>query len=353
MAFDDDANKKKRFIIIGVSSFLLVALVAAVTIGVGLKKNESHSPADGSKITDNNKKEISASVKAVKSLCQATDYKQECVDSLSHAAGNTTDPKRLIQMAFSVVQKYIAEAYNKSDVLKKLEKDPRTSKALYQCRVMMNQAIGELKHAFDKLGNFDAKEIQTLIMDLKVWLSATITYQETCLDGFNGTTGDAADKMKDALKTSMHLTSNALAMVSEISPYIADLHSVGIGNVGRRLLEQDMVLGHGMDLFDSEFGRKLLSASPTDLKPDVVVATDGTGHCKTIKDALKRVPKKNLKPFVIYVKEGIYKEYVTVEKDMKHVVMIGDGGTKTRITGHKNFKDGLTTMLTATVCKHT
>ena len=346
MAFGNDPNKK-RLVIIGISTFMLVALVGVVTVGVGLKNNESSSQQKDD--NNNNKKEISASLKAIKSLCQATDYKRECVDKLGRAAGNTTDPKKLIQIAFTVAQKYIAEANNKSQVLKTLEQDPRTSKALYQCRLMMNQAMGELKHAFDKLGDFDANEIQTLIMDLKVWLSATITYQETCLDGFNGTTGDAAQKMKAALKMGMHLSSNALAMISEVAPYIAELHSVGLGTSGRRLLEEDMVVGHGLDMFSHDFGRKLRSNSPFDLKPNVVVAKDGTGDCKTIKDALKRVPKKSKKPFVIYVKEGIYKEYVTVEKDMTHVVMIGDGGNKTRITGHKNFKDGLTTMLTATV----
>lgn len=350
----DDSNNKKRIIIIGVSSFLLVVLVVAVTIGVGLNKNESSSPAPENE-NKGDKKQVSSTVKAVKSICQVTDYKQECVNNISPVAGNTTDTKKLIQIAFSVAQKHIAEAAKKSDVLKNLEQDPRTSKALFQCKVMMNQAIGELKHAFDKLANFDAKQVQTLIMDLKTWLSATITYQETCLDGFNETTGDAAEKMKAALKSSMHLSSNGLAMISEISPYIADLNDVGFGGAfggGRRLLDEEFVLDHGLNWFDPELGRKLLNAAPFDLKPNVVVAKDGSGQYNTIKEALLQVPKRSLMPFVIYVKEGIYQEYVTVEKYMTHVVMVGDGGTKTRITGNKNFKDGLTTMLTATVCKH-
>ncbi|KAL9322468.1 hypothetical protein ACSQ67_010521 [Phaseolus vulgaris] len=63
----------------------------------------------------------------------------------------------------------------------------------------------------------------------------------------------------------------------------------------------------------------------------------------------KQVPEKNKRPFVIYIKEGIYQEYVQVTKDMTHVVFIGDGGKKTRITGNKNFIDGINTYKTSTI----
>lgn len=191
-------------------------------------------------------------------------------------------------------------------------------------------------------------------MDLKIWLSAVITYQETCLDGFQNTTGNAAEKMKKALQSSMHLSSNGLAMVSEISNMLTDLDIPGISK--RRLLSFDKplpVLGHGeisVDLDWAEAGvRRLLSASNGKIKPDVVVAKDGSGHFKSIKQALQKVPQKNTKPFIIYIKSGVYKEYVTVERTMTNVVFIGDGPTRTRITGNKNFVDGFVTSMTATV----
>jgi len=53
--------------------------------------------------------------------------------------------------------------------------------------------------------------------------------------------------------------------------------------------------------------------------------------------------------FVLYIKEGIYEEYVEFNRSMTNLVVIGDGPDKTRITGSKNFVDGINTYRTATV----
>ncbi|CAN1139838.1 Putative pectinesterase/pectinesterase inhibitor 24 [Linum perenne] len=84
-------------------------------------------------------------------------------------------------------------------------------------------------------------------------------------------------------------------------------------------------------------------------KADVVVAKDGSGKYKTIGEALKEVPKKSKKKrFVIYVKKGVYKENVRVEKNMWNVVMVGDGMDATVVTGSRNVVDGTPTFSTAT-----
>ncbi|KAM1146161.1 hypothetical protein COP2_039214 [Malus domestica] len=85
----------------------------------------------------------------------------------------------------------------------------------------------------------------------------------------------------------------------------------------------------------------LLTATPQSLKPDMVVAQDGTGKYKTINEALKEVPPTSKKTFVIHIKGGVYKEIVVVNKQMTNVVMISDGPTKTRITGGLNTMKSL------------
>ena len=52
--------------------------------------------------------------------------------------------------------------------------------------------------------------------------------------------------------------------------------------------------------------------------------------------------------YIIYVKEGVYEEYVTVTKKMVNVTMYGDGSQKTIVTGNKNNIDGVRTFQTAT-----
>ncbi|CAL4999125.1 unnamed protein product [Urochloa decumbens] len=96
--------------------------------------------------------------------------------------------------------------------------------------------------------------------------------------------------------------------------------------------------------------RRLLKGNnfQSKLKPDVVVAKDGSGKFKTINDALKAMPVKYTGRYLIYVKAGVYEEYVTITRAMENVTMYGDGAMKTIITGSRNFADGLTTYKTAT-----
>lgn len=336
----DDNGNRKRLAVIGVSSFLLVAMVIAVTVGVSLN-NSSSTPANGNK---DGSHQISSSTKAIKAICQPTDYREECVKSLQSEAGNTTDPKKLIQAGFKVAMKEISEVAKKSQVLRELEQDPRASKALGHCKQLMENAADDLKTSLEQLGEFDITRFDEMLMDLKIWLSATITYQETCLDGFQNTTGDAAEKMKKALKTSMRLSSNGLAMVSEISSVFSDLQ---INR--RRLLSNEDTTEEGEEWFNKGVRRLLAVESPENLKPDVVVAKDGSGQFKTIKEALRDIPRKSNKTILIYIKEGVYQEYVTIERNMTNLMIVGDGANKTRITGSKNFIDGFPTSLTATV----
>ncbi|KAG9155609.1 hypothetical protein Leryth_017025 [Lithospermum erythrorhizon] len=95
--------------------------------------------------------------------------------------------------------------------------------------------------------------------------------------------------------------------------------------------------------------RHLLTLPPGQLTPDLVIAKDGSGKYLTINEALKDIPNNNNKTFVIYIKEGVYVEKVTFNSTWKNLMVVGDGPTKTRITGSLNFYDGTPTYHTATV----
>ncbi|WOG87289.1 hypothetical protein DCAR_0206512 [Daucus carota subsp. sativus] len=83
----------------------------------------------------------------------------------------------------------------------------------------------------------------------------------------------------------------------------------------------------------------------------VVVSQDGTGNFTTINEALTLAPNKTLASdgyFVIYVTAGVYEEYVSIPKNNKYVMMIGDGINQTVITGDRSTADGFTTFNSAT-----
>ncbi|CAN6301192.1 unnamed protein product [Urochloa humidicola] len=329
--------------VIGASTLLVVAVIAAVCV-VSYKGHGGNS--DG---------EMSTSVKSIRSFCQPVDYRETCERALKAAAGNATSPVDLAKAIFKVTSDRIEKAVRESSVLNDLKRDPRTSGALNNCKELLDYAIDDLKATFDRLGGFEMTNFKAAVDDLRTWLSSALTYQETCLDGFEGTTTtDAAAKMRKALNTSQELTENILAIVDEFADTLA---SLDLPSFHRRLLADN----GGAPSWLSGAKRRLLmhqapAASPgpaagsaPEFEPDVTVAKDGSGDFKTINAALAKVPIKRATPYVMYVKAGTYREYVSVSRNVTNLVMIGDGATKTIITGSKSFMMNITTKDTATM----
>ncbi|KAL1833486.1 hypothetical protein ACET3Z_003137 [Daucus carota] len=323
-----DSNHKRIFVL-AVSSLLLVAMVVGAAIGLISSNDNNSSP------------EISTSNKAINTLCSSVDYQDTCVKSLSSKEYNQTDdPKELIKIGMDVTIKRIKEALNKSVTLENLEKDPMTKEALRTCTDLAKMSINDLERTFIKFADFDITEVNVILADLKVWLSGAMTSEETCLDGFENTTGEASANMREALKLGMQMTTNSLAMVTEIATAFAKMNNEKPVVRGRRLLS--------FPAWIDPLKRKLLESKHSS-EADVVVAKDGSGKYRTINEALKDIPKSSNTTFVIYIKEGVYEEKVEILSNMTHVMMIGDGPSKTRITGKLNRVDGTSTYHSATV----
>ncbi|KAL4271970.1 hypothetical protein GQ457_13G024570 [Hibiscus cannabinus] len=323
----------KATVAVGISSVILVAMVVALAVGFTRDRSER------------NEGELEASKKAVKTICQPTDYQEACESSL--AESNTTDPKELIKAGIQATILEIQKVVNNSGTIQDAVKDPMARQALEDCKELMGYSIDDLKKSFDQLGAFDASTLDAYVENLKIWMGGSITYQQTCLDGFVNVSTEAGEKMRKLLNTSQMLTSNGLAMVSEIPKLIRDLNIPGLTGTGgttRKLLAKD-----GFPSWVSFRQRILLQQKASQMKPNVVVAKDGSGQYKSINQALKAVPNKNASPFVIRIKAGVYNERVVVDKYMSNVVFIGDGPTRTTITGRLNFVDGTNTFRTATV----
>ncbi|KAK6161082.1 hypothetical protein DH2020_004463 [Rehmannia glutinosa] len=149
---------------------------------------------------------------------------------------------------------------------------------------------------------------------------------EVCDETLDTSIEDLKDhSTKSAIST---LVSNGLAMVTDFSTILSSLNLGSFSS--RRLLADD-----GIPSFVDARARKLMAATPTSLKPNAVVAQDGSGQYKTIGAALATLPKKTNQTFVIYVKAGVYKETVIIPRHVNNVVLIGDGPLKTRISGNK------------------
>jgi len=337
--FDTAHEKKKKIAVLSVSSILLVAMVVAAAVGI----------RDGAEVVEEGGDTIAKSQRNQQVICESAEYKETCHKSLAKASG-TSDLKELIITAFNATAEEIANQIKNSTLYHELATDHMTKQATDICKEVLGYAVDDIRRSVHTLEKFDLNKLNDYAYDLKVWIAGTLAHQQTCLDGFENTSSEAGKTMAKVLNASLELSNNALDIVNGVSSLFKGLNLSSFSvNSNRKLLSEETALVDGFPTWVSEGQRRLLQA--VDPKPDVVVAQDGSGQVKTIHEALKLVPKKNKKPFVIYIKAGIYNEYIIMNKHLTYVTMIGDGPTKTRITGSKNYVDGVQTYNTATFGK--
>jgi len=204
---------------------------------------------------------------------------------------------------------------------------------------LLKDAKEELNSSISTIEGMDLGKISSRTPDINNWLSAVMSYQQTCIDGFPD--GEEKAAMQKLLKTAKELGSNALAVVSQVSTIFSKLQ---VPNLKRNLLAYEV----GFPTWINEEDRRILKVDGPKQNPNVTVAKDGSGNYTTITAALNALPQKYKGRYVIYVKEGVYEENVIVTKKTENITIYGDGSQKSIVTGKKNYIDGVPTFQTAT-----
>ncbi|CAL5196429.1 unnamed protein product [Lathyrus oleraceus] len=335
--FEVQRRSRKRITIISLSTIVLVGIVFAAVFGT-----LAHNNARNNDNNDNNDQSLSSSVKAI---CDVTLYKDSCERSLSPLVhlGQQLRPEELFKLSIQVALtaassgvEYFSEhgAFDEMN----LNLDNRTKEALVNCKNLLELAVDHLNSSLVYGGKSSLLDV---LEDLETWLSASGTYQQTCMDGLEEAEEALKSSITTNLKDSTELTSNSLAIITWLNKAATSV------NFRRRLLSFSNKDQQPNWLHSK--GRKLLQTD-NDLKKkaDIVVARDGTGKYRTISAALKNVPDKSDKRTVIYVKKGTYYENVRVEKTKWNVMIIGDGMNVTTVSANFNFVDGTPTFSSAT-----
>ncbi|KAL3632851.1 hypothetical protein CASFOL_025835 [Castilleja foliolosa] len=322
---------RKRIIILSVSLFLLLALIIGIVAGVLANKKKS----DGSPAFP------TSPAAAIKAICSVTHYPDSCLATLS--SSNLSDPEKIFQFSLTVAMGALEKVLNFPAAYANKTADPMVKEAVRVCGDVLNDAVDYLNDTVSEVGGDG--DLVLKVNDLKTWLSASLTHQDTCLDALTEANATFGGEIESLMRNSTEFVSNSLAIVGKLLGLLGDFKIP----IHRRLLaaEAEEEMG-GFPMWVSAGDRRMLQGKGAPVKADVVVASDGSGTVRTIKAAVDMIPKKSKKRFVIQLKAGVYKENVMLEKHHWNVVMVGAGKTNTIITGSKNFIDGVPTFSTAT-----
>lgn len=221
----------------------------------------------------------------------------------------------------------------------------REQQAIQDCKELLDFSVSELAWSLGEMRRIRAGDNSVDYNgDLQAWLSAALSNQDTCLEGFEGTDRRLQGYISGSLAQVTQLISNVLSLYTQ-------LHSLPFGPPANKTrLANDR--GSEFPEWMTESDQELLRSRPRGIHADAVVALDGRGHYRSISEAVDAAPSQSNRRYVIYVKSGMYKENVDMKRKKTNIMLVGEGIGKTIVTGNRNFMQGWTTYRTATVGEH-
>lgn len=318
-----------------VTTLMVVGIVIGVVAVVHSRSKEAEEAKN------------SPSMKMITTICEPTEYKASCASTLHSVANNASATpndyiRAVVEAALQEVTKALAAT---GKVVVDKDKDEYDDQgAVEDCKHMLDYAIDLLQASISGVGDADLHTLQQRQHELLSWMTAVYAFQTTCTDNIRGAEYKSA--VENGMLNATQLTHNAVNVVAKLSEMLKLFKvkmSRGVSASQRRLVALD----EGFPYWLGAAERKLLGKQDG-LVPNVVVAKDGSGQYKSIKEAVQAYPRNFKGRFLIYVKAGVYNEKVIVDKKKANVFMYGDGIAKTIVTGKLSGKGGVRTMHTAT-----
>ncbi|XP_068664177.1 pectinesterase inhibitor 6 [Aristolochia californica] len=155
----------------------------------------------------------------VRRACSVTRYRDLCIHSLSSFSGSAKrSPYRWARASVSVT---LSEAKNVGRYLSRLRRNGgakgRAKLALLDCIECFQEAVDELHRSLGEMRTLEKKTFEIQMGNVETWISAALTYGETCIDGFGGSEGRLASSLLHRVENFTHFTSNALALVNKLA----------------------------------------------------------------------------------------------------------------------------------------
>ncbi|CAN6484752.1 unnamed protein product [Victoria cruziana] len=165
-------------------------------------------------------------IEFIRKSCNFTLYPDVCFSSLSgYAASVQQSHTQLAKIAMNVSLWKAQVAYryvtNLSLTASKIN-DSRAQMAIKDCRTTFSDGISWMQQSLVELGNLYSGNFRFRMSNILTWMSAALTDEETCIDGFEGVSTIPGLVLKAVVANQVSgvskFTSNALALVNHLNP---------------------------------------------------------------------------------------------------------------------------------------
>uniref|UniRef100_A0A803M8T3 Pectinesterase n=1 Tax=Chenopodium quinoa TaxID=63459 RepID=A0A803M8T3_CHEQI len=239
----------------------------------------------------------------IKSACSSTFYPSLCLSTVSFSHFTTLD--RFLEASINhtiglvsssqpeIVDFFIREMLNSQE-----------KTAFNDCLDMLDQTLYELGQAMDNLrSSFGV--FRPYYGDLKTLLSAAMPNENTCIDGFSDLEGIESKfhqkkglriYLEMKLKPIVQMISNILAIVKHMEESIKQEKDdqLLLDNYKQYYSSSVQRSKTGFLPWMSKRERRMMGRRNYRIKPNVVVANDGSGNYTTIGEAVKMAPNMSM-----------------------------------------------------------
>ncbi|XP_010546740.1 PREDICTED: putative pectinesterase/pectinesterase inhibitor 22 [Tarenaya hassleriana] len=282
----------------------------------------------------------------VEQACKDIDAHDSCISNIQthiEKSGRGRNPRSVLTAAIKAAHDEAKHAVEGIPTFTTLSISFREQVAIDDCKELLDFSVTELAWSMAEMSKIrQGKSGPDSGGNLKAWLSAALSNQDTCLEGFEGTDRKLETLLRGSLRQVTQLISNVLELYTQ-------LNSLPFKPSRNETLQNYKNTPAAAPEWLSELDESLVQADPRGMNMNAVVAQDGSGKYRTITEAIDEAPNHSNTRYVIYVKKGVYKENIDMKKKKTNIMMVGDGIGQTIITGDRNFLQGLTTFRTATV----
>ncbi|KAL6541507.1 putative pectinesterase/pectinesterase inhibitor 34 [Orobanche gracilis] len=366
-------SRPKLLIILAAALMAASALAAAVVV-VGIQNR-----ADSDIGPRLHSRRLS---QAISLACGRTKYRNLCIDSLRDYPGAASASENdVVHISVDTTLRRFDQALYVASEISHLKEnmDNRVRSAYDACLELLDDSVDLLSRALTYVAPGGSAAGST--QDVLTWLSASLTNQDTCREGFKELNGYVKDQMSDRLKGLPELVSNCLAIYAAAARG-GKFAGIPIQNRRRRLLSSEKAHKQ-FPTWLSRRDRVLLDMPSSEINADIIVSKSGNGKYKTIAEAIENAPENSTRRFIIHVRAGritlvvkgsvkssndfllslsnsmppislLYSDssrydekILKVGRKKTNLMFVGDGKGKTVISSGKSVQDNMTTFHTA------